>query len=164
MPGFRRIAQNRLQDFDRYKEHGLAALSDRSRRPVRYANQLPQPIARLIVRLKADKQHWGLARSASSWSGGSMGTSGFRPKAPSMRFSTVTVWSSAAAGRATAGAAWTDATAGIIVYRVKTKGGWPLYFTFGVRIFLPYSRPEFHTRLYGISKCRSSGSTSKTSY
>jgi transposase len=24
--------------FDRYKEHGLAALSDRSRRPVRYGN------------------------------------------------------------------------------------------------------------------------------
>jgi transposase-like protein len=28
--------------FDRYKEHGLEALSDRSRRPVRYANQLPE--------------------------------------------------------------------------------------------------------------------------
>jgi transposase-like protein len=28
--------------FDRYKEHGLEALSDRSRRPVRYANQGPQ--------------------------------------------------------------------------------------------------------------------------
>ena len=28
--------------FDRYKEHGLEALNDRSRRPVRYANQLPQ--------------------------------------------------------------------------------------------------------------------------
>jgi transposase-like protein len=27
--------------FDRYKEHGLEALSDRSRRPVRFANQLP---------------------------------------------------------------------------------------------------------------------------
>ncbi|MEH2500256.1 transposase [Bradyrhizobium sp. AZCC 1678] len=25
--------------FDRYREQGLAALSDRSRRPVRYANQ-----------------------------------------------------------------------------------------------------------------------------
>jgi transposase-like protein len=30
--------------FDRYWEHGLAALSDRSRRPVRYANQLPQQV------------------------------------------------------------------------------------------------------------------------
>ena len=45
--------------FDRYKEHGLEALTDRSRRPVRYANQLPPPIEGLIVRLKADKPHWG---------------------------------------------------------------------------------------------------------
>src|SRR6266498_791996 len=45
--------------FDRYKEHGLAALSDRSRRPVRYANQLPQQVESLIVRLKAEKPHWG---------------------------------------------------------------------------------------------------------
>ncbi len=45
--------------FNRYKEHGLEALSDRSRRPVRYANQLPQPIESLIVTLKRDKPHWG---------------------------------------------------------------------------------------------------------
>src|SRR5204862_7553295 len=45
--------------FDRYREHGLAALTDRSRRPVRYANQLPQQVESLIVRLKADKPHWG---------------------------------------------------------------------------------------------------------
>src|SRR5258707_15064283 len=45
--------------FDRYKEHGLTALSDRARRPVRYANQLPQQVESLIVRLKADKPHWG---------------------------------------------------------------------------------------------------------
>jgi transposase InsO family protein len=45
--------------FDRYKEHGLDALSDRSRRPVRYANQLPPPIESLIVRLKGEKPHWG---------------------------------------------------------------------------------------------------------
>src|SRR5438067_9561225 len=45
--------------LDRYKEHGLTALSDRSRRPVRYANQLPQQIESLIVRLKAEKPHWG---------------------------------------------------------------------------------------------------------
>jgi hypothetical protein len=30
--------------LDRYQEHGLDALTDRSRRPVRYANQLPQQI------------------------------------------------------------------------------------------------------------------------
>jgi transposase InsO family protein len=45
--------------FDRYREHGLEALSDRSRRPVRYANQLPEQVERLIVRLKAEKPHWG---------------------------------------------------------------------------------------------------------
>jgi transposase InsO family protein len=45
--------------FARYKEHGLAALSDRSRRPVRYANQLPPQIEGLIVRLKQEKPHWG---------------------------------------------------------------------------------------------------------
>ena len=41
--------------FDRCKKHGLAALSDRSRRPVRYANQLPAQVESLIVRLKAGK-------------------------------------------------------------------------------------------------------------
>jgi transposase InsO family protein len=45
--------------FDRYKEHGLEALTDRSRRPVRYANQLPQQVEGLIVRLKGEKPHWG---------------------------------------------------------------------------------------------------------
>jgi transposase InsO family protein len=45
--------------FDRYKEHGLEALSDRSRRPVRYANQLPSQIEALIVRIKREKPHWG---------------------------------------------------------------------------------------------------------
>src|SRR5206468_5793975 len=45
--------------FDRYKEHGLQALTDRSRRPVRYANQLPPQVESLIVSLKQDKPHWG---------------------------------------------------------------------------------------------------------
>jgi transposase InsO family protein len=45
--------------FNRYKDEGLEALTDRSRRPVRYANQLPEPIERMIVRLKKDKPHWG---------------------------------------------------------------------------------------------------------
>jgi hypothetical protein len=45
--------------FDRYKEHGLEALGDRSRRPIRYANQLPAQIETLIVQLKAEKPHWG---------------------------------------------------------------------------------------------------------
>jgi transposase InsO family protein len=45
--------------FERYKEHGLTALSDRSRRPVRYANQLPAQIEGLIIRCKQEKPHWG---------------------------------------------------------------------------------------------------------
>ena len=45
--------------FNRYKESGLEALSDRCRRPVRYANQLPAQIESLIVRLKREKPHWG---------------------------------------------------------------------------------------------------------
>ena len=48
--------------FDRYKEHGLEALSDRSRRPVRYANQLPEQIESLIVRLKAREAALGRAQ------------------------------------------------------------------------------------------------------
>jgi transposase InsO family protein len=45
--------------FNRYKQQGLEALSDRSRRPVRYANQLPEQIESLIVRCKQEKPHWG---------------------------------------------------------------------------------------------------------
>ena len=51
--------------FNRYKEHGLAALSDRSRRPVRYANQLPVQGESLIVRLKHDKPHWGARKACA---------------------------------------------------------------------------------------------------
>jgi transposase InsO family protein len=45
--------------FNRYKDDGLEALTDRSRRPVRYANQLPDPVEAMIVRLKQEKPRWG---------------------------------------------------------------------------------------------------------
>jgi len=45
--------------YNRYKEQGLEAFSDRSRRPVRYANQLPDQIETRIVILKREKPHWG---------------------------------------------------------------------------------------------------------
>lgn len=45
--------------FNRYKDDGLEALTDRSRRPVRYANQLPDPVEAMIVRLKKEKPYWG---------------------------------------------------------------------------------------------------------
>ncbi|MBW7848851.1 MAG: transposase [Bacteroidales bacterium] len=45
--------------FERYKEDGPVALCDRSRRPVRYANQLPAQLERLIVSSKKEKPNWG---------------------------------------------------------------------------------------------------------
>jgi transposase InsO family protein len=45
--------------FDRYQQDGPVALSDRSRRPVRYANQLPEQVEKLVVTAKRDKPHWG---------------------------------------------------------------------------------------------------------
>ncbi len=45
--------------WDRYRQEGLDALTDRSRRPVRYANQLPDQIERLIVDARKGKPHWG---------------------------------------------------------------------------------------------------------
>ena len=50
--------------FDRYKDCGLHALSDRSRRPYRQANRLPPPIEALIVRLK--REYPGLGRAEDS--------------------------------------------------------------------------------------------------
>ncbi|TWH34179.1 helix-turn-helix domain-containing protein, partial [Aminobacter sp. J15] len=41
--------------FNRYKEDGIDALTDRSRRPVRYANQLPAAVEAMIVRCKKEK-------------------------------------------------------------------------------------------------------------
>ena len=45
--------------YNRYKEQGLEALCDRSRRPVRYANQLPYQLEQMIVSLKKERRHWG---------------------------------------------------------------------------------------------------------
>lgn len=45
--------------FNRYKTDGPGAFADRSRRPVRYANQLPQQVESLIVASKREKPHWG---------------------------------------------------------------------------------------------------------
>ena len=45
--------------FDRYKECGVEAISDRPRRPYRYGNQLPSQIESMIVSMKRNKPHWG---------------------------------------------------------------------------------------------------------
>src|ERR1043165_9888345 len=45
--------------FDRYKEFGIKAFNDRSRRPYRHANQLPFQIEKLILQIKNEKPNWG---------------------------------------------------------------------------------------------------------
>jgi putative transposase len=45
--------------YDRYRDCGVGAFSDRSRRPHRQANRLPAPIEATIVRLKHEYPSWG---------------------------------------------------------------------------------------------------------
>jgi putative transposase len=45
--------------YERYKDCGVGAFSDRSRRPHRQANRLPAPIEAVIVRLKREYPSWG---------------------------------------------------------------------------------------------------------
>jgi len=45
--------------FERYQQCGLEGLSDRKRRPFRYANQLPEPIEAAIVAARREKPTWG---------------------------------------------------------------------------------------------------------
>ena len=45
--------------YNRYKDIGIDGLTDRSRRPIRYANQLPIQIEKEILRIKKDKPSWG---------------------------------------------------------------------------------------------------------
>jgi transposase len=44
--------------WGRYKDLGLEALTDRSRRPIRYGNQLP-PQVEAMIGCKREKPHWG---------------------------------------------------------------------------------------------------------
>jgi hypothetical protein len=45
--------------FERYEQCGLEGLSDRTRRPFRYANQLPEQVEAAILSAKREKPHWG---------------------------------------------------------------------------------------------------------
>jgi transposase InsO family protein len=45
--------------FERYEECGIEGLTDRSRRPYRYANSLPPQIEAMIVASKKEKPSWG---------------------------------------------------------------------------------------------------------
>src|SRR5437763_3970628 len=70
--------------FDRYKDCGVQAFSDRSHRAHRQANRLPAPIEATIVRLKREIRVGARRRSAKS-SGSSSRARTCRRSARSMR-------------------------------------------------------------------------------
>jgi len=45
--------------FDRYQECGIQGLTDRSRRPYRYANQLPFQVENYVLNVKHEHPSWG---------------------------------------------------------------------------------------------------------
>jgi len=45
--------------WNRYRNSGVEAFTDRSRRPYHYANRLPMQVETTIVRLKQEKPNWG---------------------------------------------------------------------------------------------------------
>jgi len=45
--------------LDRYEQSGVEGLCDRTRRPFRYANQLPEPVEAAIVAARREKPSWG---------------------------------------------------------------------------------------------------------
>ena len=45
--------------WDRYQSFGANGLTDQSRRPIRYGNQLPMQIEQSILNVKREKPHWG---------------------------------------------------------------------------------------------------------
>src|SRR6184192_217477 len=80
--------------YKRYKDLGLQGLTDRSRRPYRQANRLPERVESLIVQLLRSTPAGVLRRSArrsSAW----VWESVCRPSVPCMRCLIGTVWSAA---------------------------------------------------------------------
>jgi putative transposase len=45
--------------WNRYQDFGIDALKDRTRRPYRYANKIPDTLEKYIVRLKKERPSWG---------------------------------------------------------------------------------------------------------
>ena len=82
--------------FDRYKDCGVQAFTDRSRRAHRQANRLPAPLEAIIVRLK--REYPGGARRRFGKSSGSSSPARIcRPSARSMPCSIATTWCAIAA-------------------------------------------------------------------
>ena len=78
--------------FDRYKDCGVAAFTDRSRRPYRQANRLPPPIEAMIVRLKREYPGLGRAEDPREAAAAVDRRRTCRRSAPSMRCSIGTAW------------------------------------------------------------------------
>jgi putative transposase len=57
--------------FDRYKDCGVQASTDRSHRAHRQANRLPAPIEATIVRLKREYPGWGAPKIREKYGGSS---------------------------------------------------------------------------------------------
>ena len=45
--------------YERYEECGLEGLTDRAKRPYRYANQLPPQVEAMIVATRRERPTWG---------------------------------------------------------------------------------------------------------
>lgn len=56
---FRSSRKTGYKIFDRYQQGGIHGLTDRSRRPYRYTNQLPFPVENYILNLKREHPSWG---------------------------------------------------------------------------------------------------------
>ncbi len=67
--------------YERFQRQGVRGLSDRSRRLYRHANQLPQAVETLVVRLKKDYPTWARRRLASGCASAGR-RSRARPSAP----------------------------------------------------------------------------------
>ena len=80
--------------FDRYQECGVQGLTDRSRRPYRYAHQLPFQVENFILNVKREHSSWGARKIRERLIRRFSGIP-IPAKAPSMRCSIATDWWSA---------------------------------------------------------------------
>lgn len=85
--------------LERYEQCGLEGLSDRTRRPFRYANQLPEQLEAAIVAAKREKPNWGARKIRERLLRRLPHAVKVRPAAPFTRCSTGTGWSLSPSGR-----------------------------------------------------------------
>ena len=79
--------------FERYEQCGLEGLSDRTRRPFRYANQLPEPVEAAIVAAKTGEAALGRSQDPrASAAAPAACESKSPPPAPSTPYSIVMAW------------------------------------------------------------------------